>query len=58
MEPLTGVPAATMKLSVYDRSDQPRGVMDDDEKMLGYYGVEDYFLIKVSKRRETLICLS
>jgi hypothetical protein len=47
MEPLTGVPAVSMKMALYDRSDQPRGVMDDDEKMLGYYGIEDYFLIKV-----------
>ncbi|KAI9031258.1 tubulin folding cofactor B [Hyaloraphidium curvatum] len=48
LEPLTGVPCNTMKLALYDRADQPRGLMDDDEKMLGYYGVEDFYRIVVT----------
>ncbi|KAI8816689.1 CAP Gly-rich domain-containing protein [Fimicolochytrium jonesii] len=48
LEPITGVPAATMKISLYTSTDQLVGSMDDDEKMLGYYPVEDFMRLQVT----------
>lgn len=47
LEPITGASCAHMKLELFDKNDQKLGILDDDNKMLGYYGVEDYYRINV-----------
>ncbi|TPX55706.1 hypothetical protein PhCBS80983_g05089 [Powellomyces hirtus] len=47
LEPITGVPVGTMKISLYTAQDQLVGTLDDDEKMLGYYPVADFMRVEV-----------
>ncbi|KAJ3182339.1 hypothetical protein HDU87_008502 [Geranomyces variabilis] len=47
LEPITGVPVSTMKVSLYTDRDQLVAVMDDDSKMLGYYPVSDFMRVEV-----------
>ncbi|RKP01089.1 hypothetical protein CXG81DRAFT_26234 [Caulochytrium protostelioides] len=47
LEPITGIPASTIRLSLYDDNDQFVGPMaGDDDRMLGYFPVADYWRIQ------------
>ncbi|KAI9205921.1 CAP Gly-rich domain-containing protein [Polychytrium aggregatum] len=48
LEPITGVPASTMKVSLYSKSDEFMGVLDDDSKMLGFFPVVDYARLQIT----------
>lgn len=47
LEPITGVPAKTMLIKLYNEHDQFIGPMDDDTKKLGFYSVNDYYRIDI-----------
>ncbi|TPX51860.1 hypothetical protein SeMB42_g00532 [Synchytrium endobioticum] len=47
LEPITGVPASTMRITLYSHSDVPVGCLSEDERMLGYYPVADYMRLDV-----------
>ena len=46
---MTGIPVLNQALSLYNAEDdvQPAAVLDDDEKLLGYYSVRDWQFLKV-----------
>ncbi|KAJ3335736.1 hypothetical protein HDU93_004582 [Gonapodya sp. JEL0774] len=49
LEPLTGVPASTQRLRLFDGSGALICTFDsDDSRMLGFYPVEDYFRLDVA----------
>ncbi|KAI8621725.1 CAP Gly-rich domain-containing protein [Chytriomyces sp. MP71] len=49
LEPITGVPAASMKITLYSKADSPLcTISDDDTKMLGFYPLEDFMRIHVT----------
>ena len=47
LEAITGVSANTMKITAYNNKDQIVCAVNDDEKMLGYYPLEDYMRLHV-----------
>lgn len=51
LEPITGIPSSSQSLALF-RSDQDTGKiesLDDDERLLGYFGVVSGMCIKVDK---------
>jgi hypothetical protein len=49
LELVTGIPVSNQALSLYDAEEdtQPVAVLDDDDKLLGYYSVRDWQFLKV-----------
>ncbi|TEB21935.1 hypothetical protein FA13DRAFT_1524762 [Coprinellus micaceus] len=49
LEPITGIPAGNQIITLLDSEQDPRVVatLDDDTKMLGFYGLHDWQVIKV-----------
>ncbi|KAI9340791.1 CAP Gly-rich domain-containing protein [Zopfochytrium polystomum] len=47
LEPLTGVPTASMKLTAFTANGERVCALDDDSKMLGYYPLSDYMRLHV-----------
>jgi tubulin-folding cofactor B len=49
LQPITGVPAATMTLKLYTGENHNTlvALLDDDSKMLGYYAPQDFMLLHV-----------
>ncbi|KAL2918331.1 hypothetical protein HK105_202258 [Polyrhizophydium stewartii] len=47
LEPITGVPAATMKLKLQTETGELVAALDDDSKMLGFYAVQDFQYLHV-----------
>ncbi|KAJ3239521.1 hypothetical protein HDU81_005748 [Chytriomyces hyalinus] len=48
LEPITGVPAGSMRISLFSKADAPVCQIDDNERMLGFYPVEDYMRLHVT----------
>ncbi|KAJ3028169.1 UNVERIFIED_CONTAM: hypothetical protein HDU68_002315 [Siphonaria sp. JEL0065] len=48
LEPITGVPCATMKITLFSKTDAPLCSLDDDSKMLGFFPCENFMRIHVS----------
>ncbi|KAJ3022345.1 hypothetical protein HKX48_006379 [Thoreauomyces humboldtii] len=48
LEPITGVPVSTMRISLYTSNNQLVGAIDDETKMLGYYPVADFMRVEVT----------
>lgn len=46
LEPITGIPASTQKIELYNGNNL-LGLLDDEEKMLGAYPVENYMRIQI-----------
>lgn len=52
LEPITGINAGSMLLTIYPQSgNTPVGQMDDDSRLLGYYPIENYMRIEVSTKK-------
>ncbi|CAO3612417.1 unnamed protein product [Mucor hiemalis] len=47
LEPITGIPYSTQKIDLY-QGNNLQGPLDNDERMLGSYPVEDYMRIQVT----------
>ncbi|KAI9013992.1 CAP Gly-rich domain-containing protein [Phycomyces nitens] len=47
LEPITGIPASTQKIELF-RGNNLIGPLDDDERMLGSYPVDDYMRLHIS----------
>ncbi|TPX31651.1 hypothetical protein SmJEL517_g05074 [Synchytrium microbalum] len=47
LEPITGVPASTMKINLYSQTDVLMGNLSEDERMLGFYPVADFMRLDV-----------
>ncbi|KAJ3201640.1 hypothetical protein HDU82_007962, partial [Entophlyctis luteolus] len=47
LEPITGVPCSSMRITLYSASDAPICSLDDDTKMVGFYPVQDFMRIHV-----------
>lgn len=53
LEPITGVPAASMALSLYTPSNVLVANLSEDERLLGYYGAVDFMILQVSSTSTT-----
>jgi len=51
LELITGIPASNQAISILASENDPRLIAEltDDSKLLGYYGIADWQLVKVSK---------
>ena len=49
LQPITGVPVSSMILKLYtgENNNTLLATLDDDSKMLGYYGPQDFMLLHV-----------
>lgn len=47
LEPITGIPIATMQIKLFDKNDQFVCNLNDDTKKLGYYSVMDYGRLQI-----------
>ncbi|KAJ3287660.1 hypothetical protein HK104_008493 [Borealophlyctis nickersoniae] len=47
LEPITGVPASTMRIDLFSASDEFLGSLQYDDKMLGFYPVENFMRLQV-----------
>ncbi|ORY44202.1 hypothetical protein BCR33DRAFT_697891 [Rhizoclosmatium globosum] len=42
LEPITGIPTSSMRLTLFSASDSPLCQIDDDEKLLGFYPIDNF----------------
>ncbi|OUM65620.1 hypothetical protein PIROE2DRAFT_41530 [Piromyces sp. E2] len=54
LEPITGIPIATMQIKLFDRNDQFVCTLNDNDKKLGFYSVMDYGRLQVNSVRHFL----
>jgi len=49
LELVTGIPVSNQALSLYNAEEdtQPAASLDDDDRLLGYYGVRDWQFLRV-----------
>jgi tubulin-folding cofactor B len=47
LEPITGIPIATMQIKLFDKNDQFVCTLNDNDKKLGFYSVMDYGRLQV-----------
>lgn len=47
LEPITGVAAATMKIQLFGPKDELLAVLEEDDRMLGFYPVQQYMRLNI-----------
>ncbi|KAI9093012.1 CAP Gly-rich domain-containing protein [Phlyctochytrium arcticum] len=47
LEPITGVPVGSMKVLLYTSANELAATLSDEDKMLGYYPVDDFMRLEV-----------